>query len=162
MVRLEILTDRFVTVKTYSNDHNTHHSETKQDQNFEIHCCLTPWTLKKGRYRSDESVEHRENKSAVFDYLPVWVNVARYSSSSPLSTFSSCCTTTWMISLVRTPQLGAADAEIKVVSGENTELKGSLFKAWSRSVRSHTCYTYCQGVLPCLFLPFQTIHLHFF
>ena len=32
------------------------------------------------------------------------------------------------------PQLGAADAEINVPSGENTELKRSPFKAWSRSV----------------------------
>ena len=61
-----------------------------------------------------------------------------------------------------TPQWGAADTEIKVPSDENTELKGSLFKAWSRSVYSHTCYAYCQGVLPCLFLPFRSIHLHFF
>ena len=60
------------------------------------------------------------------------------------------------------PQWGAADAEIKVPSGENTELKRSPFQAWSRSVYSHTCYAYCQGVLPCLFLPFQSIHLHFF
>ena len=60
------------------------------------------------------------------------------------------------------PQWGAADAEIKVPSGENTELKRSSFQAWSRSVYSHTCYAYCQGVLPCLFLPFQSIHLHFF
>ena len=60
------------------------------------------------------------------------------------------------------PQWGAADAEIKVPSGENTELKRSPFKAWSRSVYSHTCYAYCQGFLPCLFLPFQSIHLHFF
>ena len=59
-------------------------------------------------------------------------------------------------------QWGAADAEIKVPSGENTELKRSPFHAWSRSVYSHTCYAYCQGVLPCLFLPFQSIHLHFF
>ena len=44
-----------------------------------------------------------------------------------------------------TPQKGAADAEIKVPSVENTELKGSLFKAWSRSVDSHACYVYCQG-----------------
>ena len=58
-------------------------------------------------------------------------------------------------------QWGAADAEIKVPSGENTELKRSPFKAWSRSVYSHTCYTYCQGFLPCLFLPFRSIHLHF-
>ena len=60
------------------------------------------------------------------------------------------------------PQWGAADAEIKVPSGENTELKRSAFKAWSKSVCSHTCYAYCQGFLPCLFLPFRFIHLHFF
>ena len=60
-----------------------------------------------------------------------------------------------------TPQWGAADAEIKVPSGENTELKRSPFIAWSRSVYSYTCYAYCQGFLPCLFLPFQSIHLHF-
>ena len=59
------------------------------------------------------------------------------------------------------PQWGAADAEIKVPSGENTELKRSPFKAWSRSVYSRTCYAYCQGFLPCLFLPFQSNHLHF-
>ena len=43
---------------------------------------------------------------------------------------------------------GAADAEIKVPSGENTELKRSAFKAWSKSVYSHTCYACCQGFLP--------------
>ena len=59
------------------------------------------------------------------------------------------------------PQWGTADAEIKVPTGENTELKRSPFKAWSRSVYSHTCYAYCQGFLPCLFLPFWSIHLHF-
>ena len=59
-------------------------------------------------------------------------------------------------------QWGAAYAEIKVPSGENTELKRSPFKAWSRSVYSHTCHAYCQGFLPCLFLPFRSIHLHFF
>ena len=57
---------------------------------------------------------------------------------------------------------GAADAEIKVPSGENTELKCSPFIAWSSSVYSHMCYAYCQGFLPCLFLPFRSIHLHFF
>ena len=36
-------------------------------------------------------------------------------------------------------------------------------KAWSRSVYSHTCYAYCREFFPCLlFLPFQSIHLHFF
>ena len=59
------------------------------------------------------------------------------------------------------PQWGAADAETKVPSGENTGLKPSPFKAWSWSVCSHTCYAYCQEFLPSLFLPFQSIHLHF-
>ena len=58
---------------------------------------------------------------------------------------------------------GAVDAEIKVPSGEKTDLKRSPFKAWSsRSVYSHTCYAYCQGFLPYLFLPFRSVHLHFF
>ena len=41
-------------------------------------------------------------------------------------------------------------------------IKRSPFKAWSRSVYSHTCYAYCQGFLPCLFIPFRSIYLHFF
>ena len=65
------------------------------------------------------------------------------------------------ITLTSVPQWGAADAEIKVPSGENTELKRSPFKAWSRSVYTHTCYAYCQGFLPCLFLPLRSSHLHF-
>ena len=60
------------------------------------------------------------------------------------------------------PQWDAADAEIKVPSGENIELKRSPLKALSRSVHSNTCYAYCQGFLPCLFLHFRSIHLHFF
>ena len=60
------------------------------------------------------------------------------------------------------PQWGAADTEIKVPSGENARLKLSPFKAWSRSVYSHTCYAYCQGFLPCLVSPFRSIHLHCF
>ena len=51
---------------------------------------------------------------------------------------------------IPSPQWGAADAEIKVPSGKKTELKRPPFKAWSRSVYSHTCYAYCQG---CLTLP---------
>ena len=57
-----------------------------------------------------------------------------------------------------TPQWGAADAEIKVPSGENTELKLSPFQAWSRSVYSHTCYAYCQGFLS--FLLISTLPVH--
>ena len=66
------------------------------------------------------------------------------------------------VHLALAPQWGTADAEIKVPSGENTELKRSPLKAWSRSVYSHTCFAYCQEFLPCLFLPFRSIHLHFF
>ena len=52
--------------------------------------------------------------------------------------------------------------KLKVPPGENTELKRSPFKAWSRSVYSHTGYAYCLGFLPCLFPPFWSIYLHFF
>ena len=58
---------------------------------------------------------------------------------------------------LKPPQWGAADAEIKVPSGENTELKRSPFKAWSRSVYSHTCCAYCQGFLPLLI---STLPIH--
>ena len=50
-----------------------------------------------------------------------------------------------LTSLFSALQWGAADAEIKVPSVEITELKGSLFTAWRRSVYSHTCYACCQG-----------------
>ena len=48
----------------------------------------------------------------------------------------------------KSPQWGAADAEIKVPSGEDIELKRSPFKAWSRSVCSHKCYAFCKEFLP--------------
>ena len=84
----------------------------------------------------------------------------RYSQRTKSLCFQACdgCPVAEFVS----PQRGAADAEIKVSSAENTELKRSPFKAWSRAVYSHTCYAYCQGFLPCLFLPFWSIHLHFF
>ena len=56
------------------------------------------------------------------------------------------------------PQWGAADAEIKVPSRENTELKRSPFKARNRSVYSHTWYAYCQGFLS--FLLISTLPVH--
>ena len=43
-----------------------------------------------------------------------------------------------------TQQWGTADTEIKIPSVEYTELKGSPSKAWSRSVNSYICYTYCK------------------
>ena len=53
------------------------------------------------------------------------------------------------VSQCGSPQWRAADAEIKVPSGENTELEGSPFKDYGMSVYSHTCYANCQGFLPC-------------
>ena len=68
----------------------------------------------------------------------------------------------WLTLFGSVPLLGAADAESEVSSVENTEPKGSPFKAWSRLAYSHACYAYCRGFLPCLFLPFRSIHLLFF
>ena len=55
------------------------------------------------------------------------------------------------------PQWGAADAKIKVPSGENTELKRSSLNPVGQYY-SHICSAYYQGFL----LPFRSIHLHFF
>ena len=57
-------------------------------------------------------------------------------------------TTSQTLLRAKTPQWGAADAEIKVPSGENTELKRSPFKAWSGSVCGYACCACCQGFLP--------------
>ena len=46
------------------------------------------------------------------------------------------------LALCKFPQWGATDAGINVPSAENTELKGSSFKTWSRSVYSRAFYTY--------------------
>ena len=51
----------------------------------------------------------------------------------------------WLCSL--SLQWGAVDAEIKDPSDENTGVKGSPYKTWSRSVYCHACYAYCQGFL---------------
>ena len=68
------------------------------------------------------------------------------------------CYLVCLVFILSAPQCRAA--EIKVPSYENTELKDSSFKAWSRSVYCHACYAYCQGFLPCSLL-FRSIHLHF-
>ena len=47
-----------------------------------------------------------------------------------------------------TAQWEVTDAEIKVQSDENTELKGFPFEARNMSVYCHACYAYCQGFLP--------------
>ena len=49
--------------------------------------------------------------------------------------------------------LGTVEAEIKVLSVERSELKGSPFKAWSRSVYSHACHGYCHSSLLIFTLP---------
>ena len=54
----------------------------------------------------------------------------------------TCARPRWFFA--HAPQWGAADAEVKVPSDKNTELKGSPFQAWSRSVYSYVCYAYCR------------------
>ena len=104
-------------------------------------------------------------------YLPdLWMQRFMYFRSPKLSFYfrltvqNMKIVSTLLILLVLylIPQWGAADAEIKVPSVENIELKRSPSKAWSRSVYSHKCYAYCQGFLPSLFLPLRSFHLHFF
>ena len=102
-------------------------------------------------------------------YEPAFLFFPLSPSFSPKSSYISCVIASPSLSLscelaflFSSPQWGAADAEIKVPFGENTELKRSPFKVWSRSVYSHTCYAYCQEFLPRLFPPFRSIHLHFF
>ena len=61
------------------------------------------------------------------------------------------------------PAVGAADAEIKIPSFENTVLKGSSFKAWGRSAYSHNATLtardffhanfYPSGPFMCIFFP---------
>ena len=60
------------------------------------------------------------------------------------------------------PELGTADAEIKVPFVENLKLSGSPFIARNMSVSCHACHAYCQGFLPCYSLPSRFIDLHFF
>ena len=76
-----------------------------------------------------------------------------------LAMWSFLCSVSFSLSLF--PCSGELRTQKLVPSGENTELKRSPFKAWSRSAYSHTCYAYCQEFLPCLFLSLQSIHLHF-
>ena len=102
----------------------------------------------------------RLNRKAFFESLVCFGSFYVIYNVYSLSTFIlSLCIQINL--LIGPPHWGAADAEIKVPSGENTELKRSPFKAWSGSVYSHACYVYCQEFLPCLFLTFQSIHLHF-
>ena len=78
-----------------------------------------------------------------------WCTVGIYAS------LRACCKIllTRYTYLRASPQEGAADTEIKVPSVENTELEGSPFKAWSRSVHGHTCHAYSRGFLPCWIHP---------
>ena len=65
-----------------------------------------------------------------------------------------------LVSLSRSEELRTQKLRSHLVRTQ--DLKRSPFKAWSRSAYSHIGYAYCQGFLPCLFVPFRSIHLHFF
>ena len=112
------------------------------------------------KYKRKGHKDRNKHKNEINPKRKVWASsVGLYERQKPqhrhlVKAQVGCCYTT-------APQWGAVDAEIKVPCGENTELKRSPFKAWSRLVYSHTCYAYCQGFLSCLFLHFRSIHLHF-
>ena len=91
-------------------------------------------------------------KAAIIERQHFWQQ-SRHTEqySDILMAFKEELISNWTLTPCRPSQWGAADAEIKVSSGESTELKCSPSKAWSRSVYSHTCYAYWQGFLPCLF-----------
>ena len=86
-------------------------------------------------------------------------------SSSPSFSIVLTINITTIISIIMSslsiPQWGAADAEIKVSSAENTEFKGSPYKAWSRSyIAMHATLTamdfflanvYPSGPFTCIF-----------
>ena len=70
--------------------------------------------------------------------LSFYTNFSFHCTSLPTTSdlcMRVCITDEW------SPQWRAADAEIEISSVENTELKGSPFKAWDRSVRSHATLT---------------------
>ena len=89
----------------------------------------------------------------------VWNVIKRASGLKPCRNFSFQVDFT-DLSFFLFPAVGSCGRR-NIPSGANTELKRSPFKAWSRSVYSHTCYAYCQGFLLCSFLPLQFIHLYF-
>ena len=114
--------------------------ECQQSRNtLKPKCSATPRRL---QVESGELSNHR-----LCGRPPLWTSLT-CSTCLPLHSdkwkMSTC------LSLHLALQWGAAGAEIKVPSGQNTELKRSPFKAWSRSVYSHTCYAYCQEFLPLL------------
>ena len=130
-----------------------------QSQKYPAHASLYP---------CEHTLESILPSLRVVALFPASRSVLCLISSSLLLSPSSCRLYSLVISLPPhclssfLPAVGSCGRRIKVPSGEITELKRSPFKAWSRSVYSHTCYAYCQGVLLCLFLPFWSIHLHFF
>ena len=75
-----------------------------------------------------------ENLLKTVNFLdqPVHVSVHRTLNSSAKKTLTVC--NVYLPPSLDVQQWGAADAEIKVPSGENTELKRYSFKACSRSV----------------------------
>ena len=56
----------------------------------------------------------------------------------------------------------SGELRMQKLKSQLVNVKRSPFKAWSRSIYSQTCYAYCQGFLPCLFLPSRSTRLHFF
>ena len=98
-------------------------------------------------FKTNNSSSSNNNNKNLFKYLQ-----QRCHTLGSLFVFNvSVC---FHVHITENPRWGAVDAEIEVQYDETTELKGPPFKAWSRSVYCYACYAYCQGFLPCYFLPF--------
>ena len=110
-----------------NNVHYYMHVDLSSEQRASLHVWIV-WRVNRAtcQYMKWTELMHLVDRMHIITWL--WASTTMYYSTSP--------------------QWGAADAEIKIPSGEKTELKRSPFKAWSRSVYSHTCYAYCQGFLP--------------
>ena len=111
-------------------------------------CPLCPyskaWTLTVWRH----VLEYWFYVATVNHVMLIAVN-EQYISPSLLFSLSVRC----LKSTLSPPQWGAADTEIKVPSGQNTELKSSPFRTRSRSVYSHICNTYCRDFFLAYFYP---------
>ena len=79
------------------------------------------------------------------DFSNVFDNVCMHEGASYLSDVK--CVFLTANDFLLPPPWGTAGAETENPSVGNPELKGSPFKACSRSEYSHACFTYCQGFL---------------
>ena len=120
-----------------------------------IDCCCTwiSWGVGRGVLDDWSHVLHVHAWTAIGNFIggtfDVTVSLCTWWSAMLSVQSLIRCNCKAAIFFYPTPQRGAADTEIKVPFDKNTDLRGSPFEAWSRSVYCPACFTYCQGFLPC-------------